>query len=639
MPTARPTLSWFFVFLALLWLGATFVYFGDTGKYSDDYWITGRFVERDGIDWSSHPWQSWPYFWRPLHLAHIWIMNTIFWCHDWVPHLELALVHAAVCVLLYRLLVRLGSARGPAMAAAMLYGTCPLLGEAIGWSTASCNAIGALLMLVTLHLGFRFGSALRVQQDGGTATATQTFRGLLAIAIMSFATACFYEPAAAALAAIPIVVWTACSHLRAARPPSLGIRLRRTALATIAAGLPCVLYVTLLVSTAPPGQRGAAETVGSMQSLPNNLNKLARAVRHTLAGANGRDVVLGSIEQGLAAAREHPIVLGVIIATALAGLLALIKGRRTQRPSMSEPEANAQWGVRARGQLLLLGIVLLVVPWAPFIAQHAQGFELRSLYVPLLGVAFLIAAAGNGLCRCMAMLTNRGRARSRVIAAIAVGLLAIVGQVGLVGMQTQFRTNARQDALVAAQFAAMSSHVEPDTVFMILAAEHRGAATSHPHYNAALHTALEAGWCAAKFVRRSMRRQDIQVISSAYWARRFLPIGYLMPKSVRETGQSTEDRSQPWAKIVPLWIDSRAKIHIVEHLSLRPLDGEPLEVHPPRAHRLAQAMSESPPVATTSIRPFPNRVWLIEKPDRRTRVAVDAGESTRPSSTTPGGPD
>jgi hypothetical protein len=626
--TQRLRVSWFLVFLALLWLGATFVYFGDTGKYSDDYWVTGRFVEREGIDWSSHPWQLWPYFWRPLHLIHVWIMNTVFWRHDWVMHLELALVHAAVCVVLYRLLVRLGSARGPAIAATLLYGTSPLLGEAIGWSSASCNAVGSLLMLVTLHLGCRFGSTLPGREGDGAAPPAHAARGLIAIAIMSFATACFYEPAAAGLAAIPIVVWTACS--RAVSPLSVGVRLRRTVLATIAAGVPCVLYVALLVGTAPRGQRGAAATVGSVQSMPHNVKKMAQSLGRLFFGPSGRDFLHGSIEQGLAAAREHPFVLGVVIATALAGLLAFLDGYRARPQATSVPKDRAPG---ARGQLLLLGIALFVVPWAPFIAQHAQSFALRSLYVPLIGVAFLIAAAGNGLCRWMATLTDRGRAVSRVIATIAVGLLAIAGQVGLVGVQTQFQTNARQDALVMAQFAAISSHVEPNTVFIILAVEQHGAATSCPGYNGFLHTPLKEPWCATTFARRSMRRSDIQLVSSVFWSRGLLPIDQLGSEHVRETDPGAGDRLIPWTDVVPLWIDSRARMHIVDSLTLKPLDGATVEVRPPRALRLAETMSESAPVPTTSA---PKRVRLVEA-YRRARVVIEAGESG-PASAEPGVP-
>jgi hypothetical protein len=619
LPTARPRIPWFFIFLALLWLGATFVYFGDTGKHSDDYWAASRFIDREGIDWSVHPWQSWPYFWRPLHLAHAWIMNTIFWRHDWVPHLELALAHAAVCVMLYRLLIGLGSARGPAIAAVLLYGTCPLLGEAIGWSSASCNAISSLLMLITLDLGRRFGSALPIQRADGTsppAPPTNTLRSLVAIALLSFATACFYEPAAAGLAAIPIIVWAACP--RASRT---SVRLRRTFLATLAAGLPCVLYLALLLGTAPPGQRGSAETVGSAQSLPDNAGKLVQAMRHMILGRGGRDIVLGSIEQGLTATREHPIVLAIIIATILAGLLALLNDNRRWFPAVSDPQADAP---KTRGQLLLLGIVLLVVPWLPFFAQHEQGLALRSFYVPLIGFAFLIAALGNGLHRWMSRLPGRVRSGTRVIATIAVGVLTIAGQVGLVGMQTQFRTNARQDALVTAQLAAMSSHVEPKTVFMILAADHRGADTSRPTYNAVLHSALEARWSATTFLWRAMRRHDITVISAVFWSRGTLLIDHLTPEHLQRTDRGERDRPTPWSKIVPLWIDSHATVHVVESLTIEPLGGAPVEVHPPRAQRLAQAQAESAPNPTPGPR---ERVRLIETKHFRTRVLLTPAQA------------
>ncbi len=591
-------------FLALLWFGATFVYFGDTGKYSDDWWTASRRVDGGGIDWSCHPWQTSPYFWRPLHLIHIWTVNTIFWRHDWVGHLELALVHAGVCFMLYRLLVRLGSQRGPAMAAAVLFGTCPLLGEATLWYSASCNAIGSLLMLFTLDLGFRYGSELQ-------APAART---LIVIALLSFATACFYEPSAAGLAAMPILVWIA-----GRRAAGVRARGRETVLATIAAGIPCAVYAALLVGTSPPGARGTLATVGNLEPIQHSLRNIAGSFVNAIVGPRGREIFVVSVEQGIAAAREQPFVLMVIIATTVAGVSWLIVGARMAAQAPLEGNKPVAAGGGARGQLLLLGIVLMLASWTPFIAQHDKDLAPRSLYVPLLGLAFFVAAAGNALCR-LALLQ---RGVGRIMAAGAIGALAIVGQVGLVGVQKEYRGSARHDGLVAEQLAMVSARVEPETVFMILGDEYASAATSRPGYNAPQHTALRDAWAATTFLRLSMHRGDVRVLTGNYTGRSPVLVDHLSSEGVRDTGGG-KGRSVPWADIVPLWIDAGGRVYFVETLTIVPLGGSPLEIRAVRAERLARTVSGATANGMGGKSGWQKHIRLVELPSGKSRVIIDA---------------
>lgn len=494
------------------------------------------------------------------------------------------------------------------MAAALLFGTCPLLGEAIGWFSASCNAIGSLLLLIILDLGCRFGSGLLVPDRSD-------WSRLLAIALLSFATACFYEPAAASLAAMPLVVWIATP-----RAADLRVRARRIIMATIAAGLPCALYVALLVATAPSGVRGAVDTVGDLDPVHHSLRKFARSFVDTTAGPRGRDIVLGGVEQGIAAVREHPFLLGVVIATACAGMISLIASARTPPPATPIGKKPA---AEARGLLLPLGILLMLASWVPFIAQHNTGLPPRSLYVPLLGAAFFVAAVGNEVNRRLVALSERGRGAARAMAAGGVGALAIVGQIGLLGMQTQFRSNARFDAFVAEQLGAMSPDVEPETAFMVLAAEHSEAATSRPGYNSILHTALREGAAATPFLRLSMRRSDVRALTGIHGGRMLVCVNHLSSEGVRDTGIGGEDRFIPWANIVPVWIDAQAKVHFVDTLTIQPLDGSPLEIRPVRAKRLARNAIERAAEGTDNAR---RRIRLIETTNGNSRIVVDVDQ-------------
>lgn len=610
MPVPRFRMRWMCVFIGLVWLGATFAYFGDTGKHSDDYWATLRAIDREGLDWSRHPWFSFPYFWRPLHLIHVWTVNTVFWKLDALAHLELALAHAATYWLLYRLLIVLGSARGAAVSAVLLVGTFPLLGEAILWSSASCNAIGSMFMLLALHAGYRYGAHAHVQDMERGRSIVDRACGLVGMAILSVVAASFYEPAAAGLAGMPIVVWWACTQHGQSQP-----RVRRTILATGAAGVPCVLYALLLVTTAPPGARGGAEGLLNTASSAGAMEAFLSSITQWVAGAGGRDVVLGSIEHGLSVARVQPGVLAILIAIGFAGVLALVQEVRSAKMRISRPQEPLAAGANAC--VFLLALVLMVLPWTPFIAAGVRGVEMRSLCVPMMGVACVMAAAGSMIGRFVRRIGLADHLPIRVATMLVVGGGTIVGVIGLIGMQTQFRNNARLDARVAAQLKAIAPTLAPGTAMLILAAEHRGAATSRPTYNGVIHTALEARWSARVFAWRAMERRDLRVIAGEYWARGYLPLDQLSETSVRRTEGNARIPIVPWDNIVPLWIDREATVHIVDALTIVPLGGEPRAIRVLRAEQLAAAMSGSALRAKTQM-----RVRLVETPEQSSRVVV-----------------
>lgn len=254
-------------FAVVLWFASTFFFLGDTGKHSDDYGVVMRDPATGAINLSHHPWVRWPYFWRPLHLAHASAINTISWDHPWIGHLELAVAHGLVAWMLMGLLTRLGVRRPISYAAALLFMACPLIAEAVLWTSASCNAISCLFLFRTLELVRR--------QGAGPPTHIRT----LWIALLSFITACWYEPGAAALAAVPFVYLAA--RARTIEPALARASPWRGALrCTIAAGFGCLLYATLLLITAPPKTRGGSEslvTVANALPAPDGYSPKPRA--------------------------------------------------------------------------------------------------------------------------------------------------------------------------------------------------------------------------------------------------------------------------------------------------------------------------------------------------------------------------
>jgi hypothetical protein len=246
-------------------------------------------------------------------------------------------------------------------------------------------------------------------------------------------------------------------------------------------------------------------------------------------------------------------------------------------------EGSPDAATGGRGALPLIGLTMFVFSLVPFIASGAKGVELRSVYVPLIGVGFVIAGAANALRRASGALEPANR---RTLAAVGVGLVgatAIAGQLGLIGFQTQFRNNFRLDKRVTAQLATFAPAVQKQTVFMILATDHRGAKTSRDLYNAAIHTALEAPWSANVFLRRAMKRRDVHVIAAPYWSPEDLPITISPSEALRNTGEHIG-----WERVVPLWIDGSAAVHIVDTLRVRPPEGKPYTIAFPRADSLDQ---------------------------------------------------
>src|SRR5690606_32585678 len=107
----------------LFWLLGSFFYFGDLGKWTDDY----AFTEVDPITgraetlWRDGEW----ILWRPLMLKVNSFLQTVLWEHDRALHLIGASIHAAAAFLLWRFALSLGFGRLVAAFMGLLFLTYP----------------------------------------------------------------------------------------------------------------------------------------------------------------------------------------------------------------------------------------------------------------------------------------------------------------------------------------------------------------------------------------------------------------------------------------------------------------------------------------------------------------------------------
>lgn len=536
-----------------LWFASTLYFLGNTGKHSDDYWVAMRSMVTGGLDWAHHPWVRWPYFWRPLHLGHVSAMNTLSWDRPWVGHLELALVHGGVAWMLCRLLTRLGVRRGIAWVVAVLFMVCPLNGEAALWTSASCNAIASLFVLRTMEL-------VRRQGAGSGTWVRDVWIGLLA-----FITACWYEPAAASLAAVPLVYL-------AGRPREGRVRWWGVLRSTVAAGLGCSLYEGLLVWSAPTYVRGGAASFVAPEKGFGRVALVGRDVLDATVGERAMSVIAGSVEQGWSVVMNSAAgILMVVVLLALAVLACaamLARAKKDELPFDAARTAGARMGM-----LFLAGTAVFACAWIPIIAIDGQRVELRSLYVPLLGVGMM----GAAIAERVAMLCAVRTARTRLVAgaatlAIVLGA-ATVGAIGMIGFQAQFRGNAAIDRHTVEELARLLPNPPAGTIFLPLRIDARGARTGHARYDHAIHGAFETPYCCGAIVQWVFRRTDISGAPTPWWMRTLTAQGFSGLGGAPPT---------PWEACVPFVVSADGEVRLVRRMTIDAGDGAAVAVEFPR---------------------------------------------------------
>lgn len=543
-------------FAIALWFGATFALLGDTGKFSDDYIahlinpLTGE------VDWSRHPWTRWPYFWRPLHLVHVYLVNTISFARPWIGHLELALVHLGVCGLLYRVLTVFGVQRFIAWSVAVLFMVCPLHAEAVLWTSASCNAISCVFLLwLMLIVRWQAAEPLKPLRLG-------------VVFLLAFVIACWYEPAAGGLLALPMVA-------RAGVPDGLtrGERLRRVWPATLAAGAACAAYVALLVATAPGGARGGEASLVPLAQLPARIAECLPQIGDALVGRRAQEVVAGAMT--LAGERSWSgVIVAFWIVLSAAGLAwFLICGKWAFDARVLRP-------ARSSGSEMLLGCGVLLVVGAivPVVLTKSPSIDLRTLYVPLLGIAMVVAGAFDVVHRRVTWLHPK-------VVPIVLGVLVISAVprwvTACIGFQIGFREQSRLDASIVNGLRALGDP-PAETVFLPLIIDRKPVETGHSGFDEFFRGAFELPSTITPVLRHGFRRLDVSGVPLTYRLGGDVPIHTLARdgfelRRVRGGAASGSARLE-WSRTRAFVVESDAGIRPVVILDITPLGGETFRV-------------------------------------------------------------
>lgn len=540
-----------------LWVGATFVLLGDTGKFSDDY-IAHLISPLTGdVDWSRHPWTRWPYFWRPLHLVHVYVVNTISFDRPWIGHIELALVHLGVSVLLYRVMATFGVHRFIAWSVAVLFMVCPLHAEAVLWTSASCNAISCLFLLWIV---------LMVRRQ---AAEPPTVLRLVSVFLLAFVIACWYEPAAAALLALPIVA-------RSGVAPGLRTseRLRRVWLPTIVAGAACALYVVLLLITAPGGARGEAGSMVPVAQLPARITHFVPQVFDALVGTRAQDVMLGALSVGTQSTGYSELVWRwALLFPAIIALLAC--GLRWVFRASVVRSAHAP----GAGLLIPCGWLIAAGALLPVMLTQSPAIDLRTLYVPLLGVSMVAAGVCDLVQRRVLLLHPKS------VPIVLGGVLLIVGPLwamGGIGFQVGLREQARLDASTVESLRALGGEPPADAVFLPLILDRTPVKTGRQGFDEFFRGAFELPSAITPVLRDAFRRREIAGIALTYRLNGDAPIHALTPSGFeirRVRGGAAEGTVRiAWTRVRPFTLDEAGVLRGVSSMSVIPLNGEPFEV-------------------------------------------------------------
>jgi hypothetical protein len=564
---------WPLAFPILLWLTCT-LYFPVRGRYQDDYSYGMRDPVTGAIDPAQGSWDLYPYFFRPLGFPVIRWLPTILWSHWWLYHVASALVHGAVALLLWRLMIRAGVPRLAAAAGALLFLAFPMHYEVTLWATSITISIAAAVLLCLAHMWLSFARA-------GTG---RSWYWLAAMVALAFAVPCFYEQPGAGIGALPLLYLAVCPRDQAWRR-----RILRAGIAGAALLATQVLYIWLLSSTAPSRVRGGSSSlISSTDELASRLDFVAAALRglwitrlgHTLRGAFAEGLSAVATLKGAA------FLLGL-------GLFFWPWTRHLvlTAPAASQPERDASWRAAARTLWsVAFGIALALAAWAPLLLVKGQIAEPRMTYFGMLGLAWTFAALLGSVgplarrLRCLTVL--------RAVACVLVGAAAIYSTVCCIGWQSLMRTRARADGDQAAQLLRLAPQPAPFTVFTPLRDDFRPARTGHSLVDSGLNSWTWISWIGSPLVRQTYRRHDLYTLGNSPWhsspdlsdssADGFRSAtGIHRYPAERITHDPRGGISLRWSEVIPFTVDAEGRIRLIDRIWIERPDNDDLLVEPP----------------------------------------------------------
>jgi hypothetical protein len=593
-------LGWI-AFPVLVWAVSTLWFGGATGKMTDDWSLSLRDPVTGLAPAPFNPWRRYPYFWRPLHIGMIFTVGTFAFENIRPVGVLVAAAHAWAAWSLFRLL-RLGTrTRGASALAALLWMAHPMHYEVSLWFCSTCTAIATALACELVRW-----QANRVRNQSRSAGAL----AMLGAFVWALAVPGFYEQPTAAIAAAPLVLWAA--FITRERGSDAGSRAgSRAAIAWIArlaapAWLAVGVYVALMVATAPTNVRGGEGSFTRLADAGDRLAAVAGSVNSQVLGERFGQVVRGAWMTGVTAMESGP-GLAFIVAIGAAGLAwgalaAFATGRGIQS---TEPAASdgvpIGMPISARVLWVSAGVVMCVLGMAPVAMLSRQNVEPRTLYVPLAGLAVVLAQLFDVL------LTPRARGAAglervmrvvRGVVSLAAVTAIVAACVCAVGVQEWQRRRSSADESIIAQLRVLVPEPPPGCVFVPVRVSYTPTRTGEGLFDHLRPSVLTAAWAGTSMLRDGYRRTDVELLAWSPWAsppvmgaseRGLL---WARPRAGGEQGRWLDAGS-----IVPFVVDARGRVVLVERVSVEAASGQVTRVVSPVARGRKRA---DPALPTTN---------------------------------------
>jgi hypothetical protein len=580
----------------VLWACATLFLGGATGKYLDDYSINLRDASGQlppGFTLADL-WKAYPFFWRPLHIAMCFGAGTFLWESDRLIDIFCAVVHGLAALSVWGFVRSLTCSRLAPVAAALVLLTAPYAGEVVFWFCTISTAIATALLMVTLKLVVGFA---RMPSEGPFAGC----RRLGVLPITSFLIPCFFEAPAAGLAVAPVVYLACC-------PTSQRwlVRVLRSGMVAAACGLPCVLYLSLMVASSPKNSRGGANSFVRPERFFERLREFTHNADSFVTGYRAEHFLGGSITQGWRSLQSAEGVVWLALVVASAALFARWwmtasnalspQARRVLVPSSAQPEL-----VLRPGWIMLAAIMLFIMPWLPAVLVDRQIVELRLWYAPIAGLSVVL-----GLLLAWSLVSAQrswARVPIRATSLLAVLVISVLGAMSLVGFQVRYARQYALDQRILEQIRRLVPDPPEGAVFMPIEVHAFPVSTDFGVFNQSAVALFEARWTAVEMIRRSYGRDDLLATTTGPWSRygiEFAQDHGLPFPAIRGT-DAAKVRSHthfPWDQVVPFVVDPTGQVMLVRRVIVERPTGRDLDIRPP----IVTAALESPSSASVVLR-------------------------------------
>lgn len=582
-------------FPLLLLFFATFFLFGQIGFWSDDYYynlrdpVTGEFPA--SLLMSRHM------FLRPLFYRTVPPLITLAWDHSWLLHLLQVLLHGLFALLLFSFLRTLGAAKGPAVAAVLLFMVYPVHFEAVLWISAipTLLASGAMIGLLFLTIWF-----------ARSAGPLRKLGGWWSVPVMmgwTYLVCCLNEQPTAAIAIMPLLYFCALcgtrgrADLHPGSPLFAGAATGPTRWAAVIHHLPraitpavlcagvVAIYTRKVVSTAPEFSRGSARSFVPLDQMWDRAIVFWESVWNRLVM---NEFARGAFSLGWRELHRSPL-LAVTWGMALLAAFAAFAWWWC-RPSRDRPESPPNRpGIAtcAMPLLALTGLALFFSGFIPIMVFINHEPDSRMWYWPCVGLAMVIAVmfslapsatradqAGKPVIKPPGTPRHFARAGSLIALAPMLAIFSIM----FIGAQAGFKTRWDRDQFEASELRRLIPDPDPLSFFLPMQFERTAVQTGSSVFDRHFRSVWEFEWTGRRYLPHIYQRPVVHCGYFQSWTTTWPVIGAaeegisyghrLGPRFPQHLGGSRI----PWDRALPFTVTADGSVRLATHIIIEATD-------------------------------------------------------------------